>query len=100
VTESKVTIDATPAAVALAMVMSADELEALAAKLKAARDAEKRAGEWPGVGAERLADGHLAIAPHGDCPTSTRSKRRLSNAVNLTFQVNNNGSTSNSVVSF
>ena len=37
------------------MVMSADELEALAAKLKAARDAEKRAGELPGVGAERLA---------------------------------------------
>ena len=44
------------------MVMSADELEALAAKLKAARDADKRAGELPGVGAERLANGHLAKA--------------------------------------
>jgi hypothetical protein len=40
--------------VALAIVMSAGGLEALAAKLKAARDAEKRRA--------RLADGHLAIA--------------------------------------
>ena len=40
VQETKVTLDATPGAVALAMVMSADELRALSAKLKAAREAK------------------------------------------------------------
>ena len=39
VQETKVTLDATPGAVALAMVMSAEELDALAAKLQAAREA-------------------------------------------------------------
>ena len=44
VTESKVTIDATPGAVALAMVMSTEELTALAAKLRAAREATPLGG--------------------------------------------------------
>jgi phage terminase small subunit len=37
--DRKTTIDATPAAIALAMILSTTELEALAAKLKAAREA-------------------------------------------------------------